>query len=49
MLIVVSEPCGCLPFQKHNHPNCKLYQQRKKLEVDIKRILEKFKWGLKIK
>ena len=48
MLIVVSEPCGCGPFdQDHENPKCKIYQERKSFAENIDKILKEFEQALK--
>lgn len=49
MLIVESEPCGCKPFQYHDHENCRLYRERKRLMSEIDKYIEEFKRRIALK
>ena len=48
MFIVITEPCGCRPFERgHKNPNCRIYQQQKQFEKKLQKILDNFKQALR--
>jgi len=48
MLIIVTEPCGCLPWGRHRD-SCSCKRWEREIDVAIKKLLVEFKQALKEK
>ena len=46
MFIIVTEGCGCKPFQ--NHEDCRIWREQKRLMSKIDKFLEDFKRRIRL-